>query len=102
MNLILVPRFGIIGAAGATAISLGVGTLLNLGFLYRVSEIFPLNPFYLKPLGTGIASAGGLYLIEKILPVNIPYYLIPLGVVLAFSFCGIGLYLTNSLKEKDR
>ncbi len=102
MNAVLVPRFGIIGAAGATAISLGVGTALNLGFLYRVSDIFPLDLFFLKPLLAGVIAVGGLSLVENLLPVTIPFYLIPLEVIFAFSVYGFGLYLTNSLKKEDR
>ena len=102
LNLVLVPRLGIIGAAIATATSLGVGSMLNLVFLYRVSDIFPLGIFYLRPVIVGVASVGGLYLIEKMAPVSIPYYLVPLEVIIAFSLYGLGLYLTNALKEEDR
>lgn len=102
LNYVLVPRFGIMGAAIATATSLGLGSLLNLVFLYRITSLFPLNLFFLRPLFVGLASVGGLYLFEKLLPLKISVWFIPLEVVLALALYGIGLYLTDSLKDEDK
>lgn len=65
LNWLLIPRFGIQGAAAATAISVSLINFLMLGQVVKNLKIHPYEISFLKPITAG---AGGLFLyflIEK-------------------------------------
>lgn len=58
LNLLLIPRWGIEGAAVATALSIGLVNLARLVALYGKLAMHPYTTKYLKPLAaTGVAFA---------------------------------------------
>ena len=69
-NFLLIPRFGVTGAAMAALIHEVVANVLpmiQLWFLYR---IVPYNPNILKPLGAGVLAASGALLLRAWLPAS--------------------------------
>ena len=69
-NLLLIPRFGVTGAAIAALIHEVVANVLpmiQLWFLYR---ILPYNPNILKPLTAGVIAAVGALLLRAWLPAS--------------------------------
>jgi O-antigen/teichoic acid export membrane protein len=67
-NFLLIPRFGVTGAALAALLHEIVANalpMLQLWFLYR---ILPYNPNIMKPLGAGVIAAGGALLLRAWLP----------------------------------
>ena len=68
MNLLLVPSFGIIGAAFATASALVVANSATLFFVRRTLGFWPYGRRYARPLAAGLFSAGVVYLAQLALP----------------------------------
>lgn len=67
-NLLLVPPFGIFGAAIATATALVVSNTLSLFFVRRFLGFWPYERSYIKPLAAGLAACAGVYLARLALP----------------------------------
>ncbi|MBN2557859.1 MAG: flippase, partial [Clostridia bacterium] len=65
LNLILIPRSGINGAAVATLASAFTGGIISLAFLYRKQKIQPYTWKYLKPIIAGAASYAAIAMINR-------------------------------------
>lgn len=92
-NLLLIPQYGIYGAAIATAISL---ISINLARIITVAILYKLHPFSLKMLLIILAGISG-YLLVELVP-QMPLLLdIPLrSVIFTLIFGGITLKLEVS------
>jgi len=64
LNIILIPIYGIIGAAIATAIAIITVNLIRLAEVYYFLNIHPYKWTYLKPIGAGLIA----FLIVKFIP----------------------------------
>jgi O-antigen/teichoic acid export membrane protein len=72
LNLALIPRFGILGAALATTISLVFRDITFTAALYHWYSIVPVTPSLLKPvLGTVILAPLGYILFVSLFPVTL-------------------------------
>jgi O-antigen/teichoic acid export membrane protein len=101
LNVILIPRFGIEGAAFGLMISLTMANALSLGFLYFIYHIHPFYSNYVKPVLIISAISGVLYLpMKSLLAVSdwfvIGYYPFLLGLGIAV------LVLSHNLEPWDR
>ena len=79
LNLILIPRYGMLGAAIATAAAYAlmfVGMTLNAQSVFRV-------PYQWRRVATAIAAAVGLTLVGKALDVSLP---VALGLIAVYPF----------------
>ncbi len=56
LNLILIPRYGLAGAAFAISISLSLFGLTELGQVYFLLKVHPFRKDFLKPLAAGAAA----------------------------------------------
>ncbi len=68
LNFLLVPIFGLLGAAAATAAALIVSNTLSLFFVHRYLGFWPYGSRYVKPLAAGLAAAAAVYLGRAVLP----------------------------------
>jgi O-antigen/teichoic acid export membrane protein len=68
LNLILVPRFGIFGAAAATAVAVVLANVVTLLFVYRRLGFWPYSARYAKPVIAGLIAAAAMYLARLALP----------------------------------
>lgn len=95
LNLVLIPRYGLVGAAWATTVSYGVLNGLYSVQLYRETEIQPFTVAMARPLVIGGATMGGIYLLARELPVLTPPVLVGLasvfGVAYAFAVLRFGV-----------
>ncbi|MCZ2846128.1 MAG: flippase [Candidatus Bathyarchaeota archaeon] len=90
LNLILIPKYGILGAATATAFSI---ILVNVMKLLEICFILGIHPYridFLKPL---IAGAGGLFGLYITTNYFIPIYYSPLFFSATGSLFFIGIYV---------
>jgi O-antigen/teichoic acid export membrane protein len=102
LNIFLIPKFGIIGAAGATSLSM---ILVNSLLVLEVHYFLNINPFsrdMLKPVIATLAPISIVYAINKSIFEIVPLWaLIP-----AFAIFGIlyllNLIILNGIKEEDR
>ncbi len=71
LNYILIPKYGMAGAAAASAASILVVNLLASAKLYSVSGIQPLTPTYIKSIVAGLLSLFLMDFISGFFKVNI-------------------------------
>jgi O-antigen/teichoic acid export membrane protein len=56
LNIFFIPRWGLVGAAVATSISMGSVNILRVLQVYAMLKIHAYNRVYLKPIGSGILA----------------------------------------------
>ncbi|WP_258083272.1 flippase [Thermococcus thermotolerans] len=98
LNVLLIPAYGIEGAAVATAVSYFVANVFRSVWLYRKTGIHPFSQNYLKPLGIGLILLGTL----KVIPLKVSsiWYAVPvLAVFLAVYF--LLVLLSGSVDRED-
>ena len=66
LNYILIPKYGIIGAATATSSSFVVGTILMISICYYHSKLHPFMFNYLKIILSALLTLAAVYFIKKI------------------------------------
>jgi O-antigen/teichoic acid export membrane protein len=64
-NLILIPIFGVNGAAIATGSSIVLMCFLYLFFVYRIARMQPFRVGYMKPLFASVIAVSVVYMITK-------------------------------------
>ena len=94
LNLLLVPAFGIFGAAAATAVALVLVNAVTLLFVHRLLGFWPYSARYAKPAIAGLLAAASTYLAKLVLPV---YAGAPALLVFAPLFLAVFLALLVSL-----
>lgn len=102
LSVALVPSFGIVGAAVASAVSVVIVNSVTLTTVRRRLGYVPYNRAYLKPLAAGLLASTGLLALDLTLP--LPDGIITLAVLgplFGLSFAGalLALGLTASDKE---
>lgn len=109
LNYILIPVYGIGGAAVASAISVGTVNFLRLFLVYRDLKIHPYNKDYIKlilsviftlSLAFGLNYLLNIYWIFKIVIIILVYILCFVGVNYLFGFSDDDLFLFNKVKKK--
>lgn len=102
LNIILIPRIGILGAAIATASSTILVNLLGTLELYYYEGIHPFSKDQLKPIIPGLISLFITYMLFERTISPAPYWiLIPAGIVYMLIY-GIIFLKTGCLKEYDK
>ena len=101
LNLFLIPRIGILGAAIATGSSYIISnTILSLK-LYKEENIQPFTANYLKPFVLSIAIALSFYKLIDFIFIKTPNYLLPILFMLFVFIYGLSLLLTKSFDKED-
>lgn len=97
LNLILIPRYGIVGAAIATVVGYGVYNGLELAVIYRETGV---TPFSVDIAKTVVATMGMLWAIQSIFIGTGLTSVVAFGVIAAVVtlLCFIG---TRSVEEPD-
>lgn len=101
LNVILIPIFGIVGAAIATAttrISIGLLWSIRFNSLYRV---LPFTKNYLKPALSSIAIATAIYVLVKNFISPVPFWLIPILFLLFIGVYALSVLFTKSFDKED-
>jgi O-antigen/teichoic acid export membrane protein len=102
LNLLLIPTFGIIGAAIATAASTIFVETLLIAETYRLEGVTPFNKQMLKALPAGAVSLASTYIIFQQLYSPAPYWiLIPAGITFMTVYTLIFLKI-GGLTEYDK
>jgi O-antigen/teichoic acid export membrane protein len=100
LGVILIPRYGIAGAALGTTIPL---VAINLVRVFQVKLLYGFTPFrrdFLKPILAAAATAAGFYVLNLIFPVTgVAHALAASGALLAAY--AVLLYLLGLKEEKE-
>jgi len=100
LNLQLIPRFGLEGAAFASFVSLSAGNILASCELYKISGIHPFSKNYLKPVIFSCFLAIAYFFVMQRLTINIYLQVIFFGT--GFTIISIlSIILTKSLDRED-
>lgn len=100
LNLALIPRYGILGAAVGAALSMGLVNGIRLVELYLIHGIHPFHRSQLKPLFAALVAFGGSWMLRDAL---LPDTLLAVAALLVI-FLGIYLLLLFALgiEAEDR
>jgi O-antigen/teichoic acid export membrane protein len=101
LNFLLVPRFGLMGAAFATAAALILANTMTLFFVRRTLGFWPYGSRYARPLAAGLGAAAVVYGAQLTLEVGagIPSLAVFGGLFLALF---AGLLVLLGLSPSDR
>jgi O-antigen/teichoic acid export membrane protein len=100
-SLLLIPKFGFLGAAISFAIAISLINIIRLLEVYLILKIHPYRTDFFKPLLAGGLSFCIILLSKKYLP-KIDYLIISLAelsIIFAFTYC-ITLYILKISKEE--
>jgi O-antigen/teichoic acid export membrane protein len=101
LNVILIPRWGITGAAIASFIALILVNMLVSGYLYKRYRIHPFGSSYVKPVVILVVISAALYypllsLLDLSRWLLLTYYFL-------FLLLGLGtVYVSGSVESTDR
>ncbi|KUH34407.1 polysaccharide biosynthesis protein [Thermococcus celericrescens] len=98
LNLALIPRYGMVGAAVATAVSYFVANVFRSYWLYKMTGIHPFSPNYVKPLGISFLLLGVLKWMS--LDVGDIWHAIPVLVIFLAVYALLVL-LSRSIDKED-
>lgn len=100
LNVFLIPRYGILGAAVATGISLTLVNVVRMLQVRRLLDLVPYTRAYVKPVAAGaVIFALALFLRARTPPLSI-WQIIPL--LLAFFAVYAGLMAALGIERDDR
>ncbi len=96
LNAILIPHYGLNGAAVATATSYFIANIFRSLYLYRNIKVHPFSWNYVKPLVISFVLLGGLNMLN--LRITTIWYAVPILVV----FLGVYFLLVLVSRSIDR
>lgn len=100
LNLLLIPRFGISGAATATAISLIIRNIVVSGQIYYLYRITPFDKDYAKTILGSILGVGLLYYPLK-RALGLTLWILPIFYLLFLAASFGAVLVTRSVDETD-
>lgn len=100
LNIILIPQYGIIGAAIGTSLSLSLRNISSLAFVYKELKIHPYNINYVKIILISIFSLGIIsFLLKTFFDSYWSFlFIIPIFMIIYFIF----LLKTGCLSHMDK
>jgi O-antigen/teichoic acid export membrane protein len=100
LGFLLVPKYGIVGAAIATAVTMSINGLLGLMEIYYLYKMQPFSLDTIKYLSIGAVTGLAFYGINSWLNFSSVLGLLVL-ITLMIAVYIAGFFLTNSLDEVD-
>lgn len=100
LNILLIPPYGIVGAAIATTIAYGGLNVVYSVQLYRQTGIHPVTPALVRPATVGLVSMFAVYTIAlQIFNRSVP---VLLGVAASFAVVyGIAVLMFGGIEEEE-
>ena len=100
LNLLLIPIYGVKGAAIATGISFALMSIFYFFFVFKIGEIQPFRKNYLKPVAASAVAVSVVYAVTKYIVGTSFFSLIVMFIV----FLGLYFFLLlifKSFEEED-
>ncbi len=101
LNLLLIPRWGLVGAATATLSAVTVVNLLRLSEVFVLFRILPYNKSFAKPVAAGLAALFTAWAIRQFFNTQAHLFYAALNVVVLFAVY-VGTILAMGLSQEDR
>jgi O-antigen/teichoic acid export membrane protein len=101
LSILLIPRWGIIGAAVAALIGISGVNLLRLVEVFILFRLLPYNMSYIKPITAGFVALVVLQAVNLLLPFERHNIHTAIGVVVLIATY-IGMILVLGLAPEDR
>lgn len=101
LNIFLIPKYGLIGAAISTTISLTVISILLWIWAYYNTKINPFSIDYIKVLVSGLLTYVLIIFISKFVNFNKSFYMLLIGLFVICLIYLVFLLLTRSLDKED-
>lgn len=99
LNIFLIVRYGMVGAAIATSISLIIGAILFLTFAYKYTKVLPYFKSYIKPVMAGIVSLLIVIILAPLFKTGV-YTVIPLVILYALAYSGM-MYIIKGFDKEE-
>jgi O-antigen/teichoic acid export membrane protein len=100
LNIVLIPPMGIVGAAVASLVSLGVANIIYSVKLYSLCRAQPLSKNLLKPVIASIALVALFHFIAGSF-LTVTWWVLALLFILYYAIYGIATLLTRSFDRED-
>ena len=97
-DLFLIPRWGVIGAAWASALSVFLVNLLCLVEVFFLLRMLPYNRGFFKPIAAGLVAAGVAYLLIQQLSLS-PLLSLVLGLPVLWGIYALVIILLGFSAE---
>ncbi len=101
LNVLLIPRWGIVGAATAALVAITVVNLLRLSEVFILFRLLPYNASFVKPVAAGLATLAAGWMIRQLLHTEASLVYIGINVAVLFVVY-IGVTLLLGLSREDR
>ncbi len=101
LAVILIPRYGITGAAAATGISYMTRNISSVSFVYITFRMHPYRASYLRILLAGLITTGIVYTLKMILPFSWLINMLLLGCLFILFYLTLTV-IFRSLDQNDR
>ncbi len=101
LNVVLVPRMGMTGAAIATSLSLVLLNILISSKCYFGYRIHPFTRKYLSPILVSIPAILIIYTVTKLLVVEESIWLLPIFLIIFFVIYFLSVLLTKGFDRED-
>lgn len=100
LNIVLIPTYGLVGAAVATAVAYGGLNVLYSAQLYRRTGIHPVTPALVKPAAVGLVSMLAIYVAAlQVFERSVP---VLLGVAACFVVVyGVAILTFGGIEEEE-
>ena len=102
LNCLLIPNYGIYGAALATSISISIINLLRLIEVKYLLQLLPFSRKYGRVLTTAALSGGGVWLLYRLLPGSPASPLRGLALVFLLALIYLPLLFVWVLDDRER
>lgn len=100
-NFLLIPHWGLLGAAMAVLISKGSINLLRVAEVWYIFRIIPYNWSFLKPVTAGLVTFAVAFLLEQWFPAEANLFFAVIdGVIVLATYTG--MILSLGLASEDR
>jgi O-antigen/teichoic acid export membrane protein len=100
-NVLLIPRWGILGAATATLLSTTLINLLRVTEVWLLLRLQPYNRSFLKPLAAGLGTFVSAQILNQWLPADATIFHTALHIVFVLAVY-VGLSLLLRLDPEDK
>lgn len=98
---LLIPPFGIAGAAVAAGVSSALGNLLLSARLYQQLGVHPLTRSYLASIAASVALLGAFYVLLNYTPLQLTIWIAPPCLALFAAAYGGALLLLRAVDPED-